>query len=112
MIVMSSEKKEKLILLGHSGSGKDFLRRGLVKLGLKYSPKFTTRPKRKLEEEGVDYNFITIQDFENLNTNGKIKVFQEFLISGQIWTYGISKDNWEQNQLFIMTRHELEKIAL
>jgi guanylate kinase len=109
---MSNEKREKLILLGHSGSGKDFLRRSLVKLGLRYSPKFTTRPKRKLEEEGIDYNFITIKDFENLKSDGQVKVFQEFLISGEIWTYGISKNNWEQNQLFIMTRHELEQVDL
>jgi len=107
---MSSEKKEKLIILGHSGSGKDYLRRGLVKLGLKYFPKFTTRPKRKMEVDGVDYHFLTNEKFSDLKSINEIKVFQEFLISGQIWNYGITKENWENNQLFIMTRHELEQI--
>ncbi len=42
---MPNEKREKIILTGKSGSGKDFLLRGLVKKGLIYSPKFTTIPK-------------------------------------------------------------------
>ena len=47
-----------MIILGQSGSGKDYLRRELINLGLRYSPKFTTRPKRELEVHGEDYDFI------------------------------------------------------
>jgi guanylate kinase len=63
-----------------------------------------------MEVDGVDYHFLTNEKFSDLKSINEIKVFQEFLISGQIWNYGITKENWENNQLFIMTRHELEQI--
>jgi guanylate kinase len=106
-----SEKTEKLIILGHSGSGKDHLRKELVKSGLKYSPKFTTRPKRDFEIEGQDYNFIDYNLYVELYKNGKVKTSQSFVINKANWYYGITKENWENNQLFIMTPNELSQIS-
>lgn len=104
-------KQEKTILVGPSGSGKDFLLRGLIKKELRYSPKFTTRPKRQLENDGIDYNFIDNQNFDRLNNEGLIKVFQTFNIKDQIWHYGITKDNFDNNQLFIMTPFEINQLT-
>ena len=56
------EKKEKLIIVGHGASGKDYLASELIKLGLKKSITYTTRPKRSGEEDGIIYNFIDILD--------------------------------------------------
>ena len=70
---MSNDKKEKMIILGQSGSGKDYLRRELINLGLKYSPKFTTRPKRELEVHGEDYDFIDYNLYVDLHNQEKIK---------------------------------------
>ncbi len=53
-----SEKKEKLIILGKSGSGKDYLMRKLVEKNLVGCLKSTTRPQRKNEIQGITYNFI------------------------------------------------------
>ena len=39
-------KNEKVIILGKSGSGKDYLMRKLVERGLKGCLKWTTRPQR------------------------------------------------------------------
>lgn len=105
------EKNEKLIILGQSGSGKDFLSRKLIKLGLRYSPKFTTRPKRLFETDGVDYNFITNDDFLKLKTDGEIKVSQNFIIAGDVWYYGITQKNFTENQIFIMTPAELSQLC-
>ena len=63
---MMNEKTEKLIIVGPSGSGKDFLRRALIKKNLRYEPKITTRPIRIHEVDGIDYNFITQKEFESL----------------------------------------------
>lgn len=106
-----SEKKEKLIILGHSGSGKDFLRKELVKKGLKYSPKFTTRPLRNSEINGEDYDFIDYNFYVNLFENKKIKTSQIFVINGVNWYYGITKENWDNNQIFIMTTEELKQLS-
>jgi guanylate kinase len=106
-----SEKKEKLIILGHSGSGKDHLRKELVKMGLKYSPKFTTRPVRINEIQGQDYDFIDYNLYVELFENKKIKTSQSFVINGVNWYYGITKENWDDNQIFIMTTEELKQLT-
>ncbi len=108
---MPNEKREKIILTGKSGSGKDFLLRGLVKKGLRYSPKFTTRPKRDLETEGIEYNFIDNKLFQQLSQESKVKVYQEFTINGEQWYYGITKENFEDNQVFIMTPFEIQQLS-
>ncbi len=106
-----SEKKEKIIILGQSGSGKDYLRKGLSNLGLRYSPKFTTRPRRDFEKQGEDYEFIDYNLYRDLFKAGKIKTHQSFIINQVNWYYGITKDNWDANQMFIMTPHELSQIS-
>jgi guanylate kinase len=103
-------KSEKIIILGHSGSGKDFLRKELINLGLKYSPKITTRPKRLNEQDGLDYSYINNKTFESLSNDGKIKYSEKFIINEQDWWYGISEDNWNGNQIFIMTVGEFNQI--
>jgi len=108
---MSNVKSEKIIILGQTGSGKDFLRKELSKIGLKYSPKFTTRPKRDSEVNGIDYNFIDYDLYVSLHERGEIKTFQSFNISGVNWYYGFTKENWDNNQMFIMTPHELKQLS-
>lgn len=108
---MSEQKSEKIIITGPSGSGKDFLRKELLKFGLKYSPKFTTRPQREFERKGQDYDFIDFNLYQDLYTNGKIKTSQSFIINGVNWYYGITKENWDNNQLFIMTPFEIGQLS-
>lgn len=103
-------KSEKIIILGPSGSGKDFLLKKLVKKGLRYYPKFTTRPKRKLEVQGVEYDFIDIEKFNELKNNNELKVYQQFTINDNVWYYGITKKNFEKNQAFIMTPYEFSQL--
>lgn len=105
-----SEKTEKLIIVGQTGSGKDFLRKKLIKK-LRYQPKFTTRPKRNHEVDGIDYHFITDDDFSKMKENDEIKVYQSFEIKDSLWYYGITKENFDNNQLFIMTPNEISQLS-
>lgn len=104
-------KNERVILVGASGSGKDYLLRKLIEKNLKYSPKLTTRPKRTLEIDGVDYNFITNDTFISLLESNQIKAYQHFIIEGVDWYYSISKENFDNNQVFIMTPHEIKSLS-
>jgi len=104
-------KNEKVILVGPSGSGKDYLLRGLVKKNLKYQPKITTRPRRNLETEGIEYNFLDNKKFQSLLESNQIKVYQHFLINENDWYYAISNQNFEENQVFIMTPHEVLSLS-
>ena len=94
---------KKIIIVGGSGSGEDYLLKQLISRGLKYSPKFTSSRRRPEEVDGVNYNFITNDEFNSLNENNEIKVYQLFNIRGSLWSYGISKQIFDENEVFIMT---------
>lgn len=105
---MDIKKTEKMILIGKSGSGKDFLLRKLKELGLKTSVKITTRPKRQGEIDGVSYFFKENDSFEKLD----LIVKQEFKNDkGDLWKYGILKEDFENSQVFILTPDELSQIS-
>jgi len=97
----------KIILVGPSGSGKDYIRTIFQKRGYKFAIPNTTRPKRDMEIVGEDYNFITGKSFKHLITSDKIfnyKVFNE-------WYYGITKSQWENCNLFIMSPGAIEQLS-
>jgi guanylate kinase len=113
---MSETKTEKIILLGKSGSGKNYLLDRLVEKGLKPCLKLTTRPQRKLEQQGIAYNFITEQKFHQLLSENKFLAYQTFEVtpegkSPEIWHYGITNEEFEKSQLFIMTPGEFSNIT-
>ena len=55
-----------------SGSGKTTLCKALqlVEPGIEWSISYTTRKRRDIEEDGVDYHFITLDEFEDLILKG------------------------------------------
>lgn len=69
-----SERRRGLLFVisGPSGVGKDTLLRELLKTDLKVSKcvTYTTRPPRRGEIDGVDYKFITREQFEGLREVG------------------------------------------
>jgi hypothetical protein len=46
-----------------------------------------------------------------MKSNSEIKVYQSFLIGEDTWYYGITKNNFDNNQLFIMTPYELSQLS-
>ncbi len=112
-----NDKKEKLLILGHSGSGKTYLFKKLLEKGLKAGVKWTTRPPRKYEIEGVDYYFKSESDFITSINENKLLTHESFIVtpenSGeQTWYYGISKEEFEKSQIFILTPGEFKKLNL
>lgn len=104
---MLNSKSEKLIIIGKSGSGKDYLLRHLKKEGLETSIKVTSRPKRDNELDGVTYHFKTLEEFNNLD----LIVSQDFFNDKkEIWKYGILKEDFNNSQAFIMTPGELLQV--
>ncbi len=100
-------KDERIIICGHSGSGKDYLLRGLVKKGFKYRPKSTTRPMRKGETNGVDYTYYSNEDFNNMIDDDKISYYQTFNVNNDKWVYFMIKEDFNNSELFIMTPHDI-----
>ncbi len=111
-----SEKKEKLIILGKSGSGKDYLMRKLVEKNLVGSLKSTTRPQRKDEIQGITYNFISDSDFTSLINESKFLAYQTFNVTPknrepETWYYGITLEEFQRAQVFIMTPGEFKNLT-
>lgn len=94
-------KKYKLIaLIGKAGSGKDTIMKEILKW---FGPCFheiiscTTRTPRDYEIEGVNYHFLTLEDFTKKVANGEMLESTEF--NG--WFYGTSLDALSEDDINI-----------
>ena len=68
-----------IIFSAPSGAGKTTIVKHLVSQipSLKFSISATTRKPRNYEEDGVDYHFLTIQEFQDRVQAGEILEWQE-----------------------------------
>ncbi len=98
--------RQRIILVGKAGSGKDYLAFQLAKLGFVKDLSFTTRPKREGEKEGVDYSYISEEDFFAMDEQDGFYETANF----NSWYYGTGKRSWENSRVFIMTPSGVSKI--
>jgi guanylate kinase len=77
-----------ICLIGHSASGKSTLEKELVKDGFEKIISYTTRPPRKGEIDGVDYHFISTEQFMEMDKQGKFQETAKY----RDWLYGLSLD--------------------
>ena len=106
------DKKEKLIIVGKSGSGKDYMVRQMSKKGLLAGIKTTSRPQRKGEVQWETYEFVADWTFRDMVENDEFLVRQDFTVTPadrapETWHYGLTKKEFERAQCFIMTPAEL-----
>lgn len=97
----------RIILVGKAASGKDFLRKRLESRGFKYAVSYTTRPPRPGEVEGKDYIFISEEKFQEMIDKD---AWYEW-VSFNGWKYGTSRDQFEEDDLFIMTPSGIAHIS-
>jgi guanylate kinase len=90
---------KRIIIVGHGGSGKDFLKMSLVMFGMTPSISYTTRPMREGEEAGVSYHFLTEERFHELTKAGQFLETDCF----RGWYYGTGLEDFQNSQVFIMT---------
>lgn len=109
-------KSEKIIVVGASGSGKDYLMRKLAEKGLKPCIKWTTRPARKFEKQGITYNFVDDDKFMNAINENEFLSYQKFEVTPVnsdvlTWYYGVTIQEFNESQVFIMTPGELKDLT-
>lgn len=98
-------KKYKMIaIIGEAGSGKDTLLKKLIhEAGPAPASIFhtliscTTRPKRDYEKEGVDYYFLTNEEFAEYVLENKFLEVSEF----NDWFYGTLKSELDKDRINI-----------
>jgi len=99
-----------ICLMGKSSSGKDTIFRELLQegtLGLRTIVPYTTRPIRTGETDGVDYHFISVEEFKSLKEQG---FFAETAIYNE-WNYGTAKEDCTDDKVAVLTPHGLRQIS-
>lgn len=97
---------KRIILVGRAASGKDHIRKKLEDRGFKYAVSYTTRPPRTSEVDGKDYIFISAEVAQKMIQNDEFYEYVEF--NG--WLYGTSREQFETDDVFIMTPTGLSHI--
>ena len=84
-------------VMGKASTGKDTLTKMLSEtLELPIALSFTTRPMRVGEKQGVEYNFISDDDFWDLHGCDLLAEYTSYEVaSGETWHYGLTKEELE-----------------
>ena len=95
------------VIVGKSCSGKDTIVKKLISLH-KFNRiiTYSTRPKRKGEKDGIDYHFITKEDFKQKIDEGFFAEWKSYVTVEGVWYYGTALEdleNAEDNTLVILT---------
>ena len=96
-----------IILIGESASGKSTIEKILTeKYGYSKTVSYTTREPRKGEIDGIDYNFISPEDFtKKANQNYFVEIGA---YNG--WLYGTREEQYSKNTVCVLTPHGLRQI--
>ncbi len=97
-----------IVLVGESASGKSSIEKHLVEnYGYNKIVSYTTRQPREGEVNGVDYNFVTVEQFCKLKGEG---FFAETAVYNN-WHYGIAKEDCTDDKVAVLTPHGLRQIS-
>lgn len=97
---------KKIVLVGKGASGKNVLMERLEKRGFKHLVSHTTRPMRDGEKDGVEYHFVSTDEFKRMIDNNEFVEYQEF--GGNL--YGTSKKEWDDSDVMILAPKGVENI--
>lgn len=101
----------RIILVGPGASGKDYARHLLCEhFNMKFGCTCTTRPKRQNEIDGIDYHFLTKEDFKDKLFLDDFYTWMTFK-NGE-WYYGRDKKDFYNldNNLIIMAPGDIRQI--
>lgn len=92
---MNDSSARLFVVAAPSGAGKTTLVKALVvrRPGLRFSISYTTRKKRSNEAEGVDYLFVSVDEFARLRARGDLLEFAEVFDNH----YGTGRKQVEQH---------------
>ena len=97
-----------IVLSGESASGKSSIEKCLVaNYGYDRSITYTTREPREGETDGVDYHFISLEQFYKLKADG---FFAETAMYNN-WYYGLAKEDCTDDKVVVLTPHGLRQVS-
>lgn len=97
-----------IVLVGESASGKSSIEKFLVdNYEYKKVVSYTTRPPRDNEINGVDYHFISVEEFLKLKEEGFFAETAKY----REWYYGTAKEDCTDDKIAVLTPHGLRQIS-
>ena len=94
---LENDKGKIIILTGMSCAGKDTVRRVLEQdyYGYTNIVSHTSRPMRENEVNGIDYHFVSKEEFNNMIDNNEMIEYRNYETNwngrGETWFYGVKK---------------------
>lgn len=89
-----------VLLTGNIGAGKSTLLKRLEDAGFERVIEYTTRPMREKEKNGVDYHFITDEEYDHMENAGEFMESQHVTTIYGVWKYGAKKVETGGNKVF------------
>lgn len=100
-----------LMLVGKSCSGKTTIAKELRKFGLNEVISYTTRPPREHETEGIEYHFISKEEFLQKEEEGFFAETTSYNVAtGETWYYGSAVEDLTDDKVIIVNPHRLEQL--
>lgn len=100
-----------LLLIGKSCAGKDVIQKELIKMGMESIVSYTTRPPREHETEGIEYHFITKEDFFAKEKEGFFAETVSYNVAtGDTWYYGSAVKDLDDKKVIIVNPHGLSQL--
>lgn len=95
-----------LVILGESASGKSSIEKELINKGFVKVISYTTRPIRQGEVDGVDYHYITVEEFEELDA---IHFFAEKTVYNN-YHYATAIEDCTDDKVIVVNPHGLRQL--
>lgn len=83
--------KKLVILIGKCAVGKSEVDKRLGELGFNRCISHTTRPARPSEQNGIDYHFISAEEYDDMQD--QFLETTDYIINKNQWKYGLHKDS-------------------
>lgn len=97
-----------IVLVGESASGKSSIERNLAEQhGFQKVVSYTTRQPREGEVDGVDYHYISTEQFLKLKSQGFFAETAQY----NDWYYGTAKEDCTDDKVAVLTPHGLRQIS-
>lgn len=101
-----------ILLIGKTCSGKDTILNEIVKLGYKKIVTYTTRPIRPGEVDGVNYHYISRDDFLIKEANGFFAETTCYNVAtGDTWYYGSATEDYDKDKVMIVNPDGIKQIS-
>lgn len=102
-----------IVLVGKTASGKTLIANEMMKRGYKKIVTTTTRPMRKKEFDGIDYDFISEDDFIEKAKNHYFLEFTSYKTTNGTWYYGTpleSVENAKDKSIVVLNPYGCKEI--